>query len=82
MEDFESLKCCLSKYRGHGLNFANTMFLLKFATFVVFILILDIHEFHMTSSTWLQGVGNKINLKTDGGWESNFLPGTDNTLQK
>ena len=27
-----------------------------------------------------EGVGNQINLKTDDGRESNFLPGTDNTL--
>ena len=26
------------------------------------------------------GVGNKINLETDVGWRSNFLPCTDNTL--
>ena len=25
-------------------------------------------------------MGNKINLKTDDGWESNFLPDTDNIL--
>ena len=34
----------------------------------------------MTSSPYQQGVGKKIYLKTVDGWESNFLPGTDNTL--
>ena len=41
----------------------------------------DICEFHITLSTWKQGVGNRINLKTDANWKSNFVPGTDNTLQ-
>ena len=39
-----------------------------------------IHEIHAKSSQWQQATGNKINLKTDDGWEANFLPGTDNTL--
>ena len=37
-------------------------------------------SFHMTSSPYQHGVGNKIKLKTDDGWESDFLPGTDNSL--
>ena len=40
----------------------------------------SIHEVHVTSGPRQQGVGNKISLKTNEGWESNFLPGTDNTL--
>ena len=38
------------------------------------------HKFYVTSSSWQQGVGNKINLRMDDGWELNFVPGTDNTL--
>ena len=33
-----------------------------------------------TLSPWQQGVGNKISFKTDDDQESNFLPGTNNTL--
>ena len=41
----------------------------------------DIRYFsECTNFTLRQGVGNIINLKTDDGWESNFLPGIDNTL--
>ena len=39
-----------------------------------------IHEFHLTLSQWQQGIDNKINLKTDEGWEWDFLSGTDNTM--
>ena len=37
------------------------------------------HEFRMTSSPQQQGVGDKIDLKTDDGQESIFSPGTDST---
>ena len=44
------------------------------------IMLIAIHEFHVTSSPYQQGVDNKINSKIDDGMESNFLLGTDITL--
>ena len=45
-----------------------------------FCLPYHIHEFHITSSPYKQGVGNKISLKIGDGWEPNVLPRTDNNL--
>ena len=52
----------------------------EYASYSMYCVILLIRECHVTSSPWQQDVGDKINSKTDHGWESNFLPGTENTL--
>ena len=50
---------------------------LSFVLRKTLVLTSPIHEFHVTSSPYQQRVGDKINLKTETSWESNYLPGTD-----